>query len=246
MPKKKSGAWRTCFRSTGDFEDVVALRGASRGRYREGLGSGPTEAASRQRPQAIRRSFFFTTPGMGTMKRLSLVPERLPLRDLRSYLEQLTAADVRVAFVDACQSGALTGRKGGKRAPGYEVALGRPRPGQRHGHRDVVDRQRVFARVGRPRGIILQSEHHGRSARGRRHVPRRASHVERVYQFAFNRTLANTAASLVGGQHPTYDYRMAGAGEVVLTRTRPRGRPPGVLRVKQVRRTRCSKRAGAT
>jgi hypothetical protein len=40
-----------------------------------------------------------------------------------------------------------------------------------------------------------------------------------VYQFAFRRTLSSTAASLTGGQHPTYDYRMAGAGEVVLTRT---------------------------
>jgi hypothetical protein len=40
-----------------------------------------------------------------------------------------------------------------------------------------------------------------------------------LYQFAFKRTLASTAASLVGGQHPTYDYRMAGAGEVILTRT---------------------------
>jgi hypothetical protein len=44
--------------------------------------------------------------------------------------------------------------------------------------------------------------------------------LSEVYQFAFNRTLANTAASLVGGQHPTYDYRMAGAGDVILTRTR--------------------------
>jgi hypothetical protein len=46
--------------------------------------------------------------------------------------------------------------------------------------------------------------------------------LSEVYQFAFNRTLANTAASFVGGQHPTYDYRMAGAGEVILTRTRPK------------------------
>jgi hypothetical protein len=42
-----------------------------------------------------------------------------------------------------------------------------------------------------------------------------------VYQFAFRRTLASTAASLVGGQHPTYDYRMSGAGDVILSRTRP-------------------------
>jgi hypothetical protein len=42
-----------------------------------------------------------------------------------------------------------------------------------------------------------------------------------VYQFAFRRTLASTAASLVGGQHPTYDYRMSGAGDVILARTRP-------------------------
>jgi hypothetical protein len=208
-------------KSAGDFDDVVALRGASLGEIEKSL------VQIRQRLEAAKSSgqqtlFLFYYSGHGDNEALEIGRERFLLRDLRAYLEQLVAADVRVAFVDACQSGALTGVKGGRRVPGYEVRLADP--GQVKGMAIVTsstanelsqesdDLKGSFFSQSIMAGLrgAADTSNDGQVTLGE------------VYQFAFQRTVASTAASLIGGQHPTYDYRMAGAGEVVLTRTRPK------------------------
>jgi Caspase domain len=206
-------------RNTGDFDDIVTLRGASRAEIEKGLVEVRQKLAA-AKADGNQTLFLFYYSGHGDNEALEIGSERLPLRDLRGYLEQLSAADVRVAFVDACQSGALTGVKGGRRAPGYEVRLADP--GQVKGMAIVTsstsnefsqesdDLKGSFFSQSIMAGLrgAADSSHDGQVT------------LSEVYQFAFKRTLASTAASLTGGQHPTYDYRMAGAGEVVLTRTR--------------------------
>jgi hypothetical protein len=39
-----------------------------------------------------------------------------------------------------------------------------------------------------------------------------------AYQYAFSRTVNATASTLIGPQHPVYDYRLSGQGDLVLTR----------------------------
>jgi hypothetical protein len=206
-------------RSAGDFDDIVTLRGASRAEIEQGLVEVRKKLAA-AKAAGNQTLFLFYYSGHGDNEALEIGSERFPLRDLRAYLEQLSAADVRVAFVDACQSGALTGVKGGRRAPGYEVRLADP--GQVKGLAIVTsstsnefsqesdDLKGSFFSQSIMAGLrgAADSSHDGQVT------------LSEVYQFAFKRTLASTAASLTGGQHPTYDYRMAGAGEVVLTRTR--------------------------
>ena len=41
-----------------------------------------------------------------------------------------------------------------------------------------------------------------------------------AYQFAFGETLAQTTTSQAGAQHPAYDIKMAGTGDVVMTDVR--------------------------
>src|SRR5688572_10186711 len=94
---------------SGDFQ-VSLLRAPRRSQLEEAL------IAARARLTAAKAAgrptlFLFYYSGHGDTEALELGATRLPLRDLRRYLESLTEADVRLAFVDACQSGALTGVK---------------------------------------------------------------------------------------------------------------------------------------
>ena len=41
-----------------------------------------------------------------------------------------------------------------------------------------------------------------------------------AYQFAFSETIAQTAVTQAGAQHPAYDIKMAGTGDVVMTDVR--------------------------
>ncbi|HEY0713950.1 MAG TPA: caspase family protein, partial [Polyangia bacterium] len=105
----------------GDFKNVEVLRAQTRSEVEGAL------VKARHRLEASKRAgretlFLFYYSGHANGEALELGATRLPLRDLRSYLEQMPA-DVRLGFIDACQSGALTGVKGGRRAPGYEVRL---------------------------------------------------------------------------------------------------------------------------
>ncbi len=208
-------------KGAGDFDDVVTLRGASRDEIEKGL------LQVRKRLETAKLAgdqtlFLFYYSGHGDNEALEIGSERLPLRDLRAYLEQLTSADVRVAFVDACQSGALTGVKGGRRVPEYQVRLADP--GQVKGMAIVTSSTgNEFSQESDDLKGSFFSHSIMAGLRGAADLSRDGQvTLSEVYQFAFKRTLANTAASLVGGQHPTFDYRMAGAGEVVLTRTRAR------------------------
>ena len=219
--EEEVGRLADLLKSSGDFSDVVTLRGANKVEIEQAL------VQVRQRLQVAKDAgqqtlFLFYYSGHGDNEALEIGGERLLLRDLRAYLEQLAPADVRVAFVDACQSGALTGMKGGKRAPGYQVRLADP--GQVKGMAIVTSStaNELSQESDDLKGSFF-SQSIMAGLRGAADSSRDGQvTLSEVYQFAFNRTLSNTAASLAGGQHPMYDYRMAGAGEVVLTRTRPR------------------------
>jgi len=207
-------------RSAGDFDSVVTVTGASRDRVEATLAAARAQL-DRAHADGKRTLFLFYYSGHGDQEALELGSSRLPLRDLRSYLEQLTGADVRVAFVDACQSGALTGVKGGRRAPGYEIHLADP--GSVRGMAIVTSStaNELSQESDDLQGSFF-THNFMAGLRGAADTSRDGQvTLGEVYQFAFQRTLASTAASLVGGQHPTYDYRMSGAGDVILSRTRP-------------------------
>jgi len=108
--EQEVGRLADLLKGAGDFDDVMVLRGASKAEIEKAL------LQLRQRLETAKHSgrqtlFLFYYSGHGDNEALEIGSERLPLRDLRAYLEQLAAADVRIAFVDACQSGALTGVK---------------------------------------------------------------------------------------------------------------------------------------
>jgi len=163
--------------------------------------------------------FIFYYSGHGDQDGLEIGTGRLSLQHVRDYLESLDA-DVKIAFLDACQSGSLTGIKGGKPAPAYEIRLA-----------DLAGAQGL-AVVTSSTGSELSQESDELKASFFSHAVlsglRGAADssgdgqvtLAEVYHYAFQRTVSTTATSPMGGQHPTYDYRMAGVGDVVLTRVR--------------------------
>jgi Caspase domain len=202
----------------GSFTRIDLLQGDDAGAMRAAL-TRLRDSLVAARAQGKSTMFLFYYSGHGDNEALEMGGTRFALRDLRAYLEELPA-DVRMAFVDACQSGALTGVKGGRRAPAYKVQVADP--GSVSGMAIITSStaNELSQESDELRGSFF-SHNIMSGLRGAADASRDGQvTLSELYQYTFARTLANTAASLIGGQHPTYETRMAGTGEVILTRTR--------------------------
>ncbi|WP_141325503.1 caspase family protein [Myxococcus sp. AB025B] len=166
---------------------------------------------------------------------LRLGNTRLGFDDLKRRLSS-APADIRIAILDSCRSGAMTRTKGARRAPAFEIESGASRDA-----RGLViltssaadeDSQESDALGGSYFSHHLASGLLGdadRSGDGR-------VTLFEAYSHAYARTVADTAASSGGAQHPTFSYDLAGNGDLVLTDLRaggdglvvPRVAPPGM------------------
>jgi hypothetical protein len=147
-------------------------------------------------------------------KGLLLGEDRYSYRSLRDRLDELPA-DVRIAVLDACASGAITRLKGGKLAHPFLV----DESSQMRGH--------AFLTSSAESEVAQESERIGASyfthylisglrgaadASGEGKVT-----LNEAYQFAFNETLGRTVDTKGGPQHPSYDINLSGTGDVVMT-----------------------------
>lgn len=153
---------------------------------------------------------------------LRLGNSRVGFEDLRKRLAS-TSADIRIAILDSCRSGALTRTKGARKAPAFQIESGAERDS-----RGLViltssaadeDSQESDALGGSYFSHHLASGLLGdadRSGDGR-------VTLFEAYSHAYARTVADTAASSGGAQHPTFSYDLAGNGDLVLTDLRAAG-----------------------
>jgi Caspase domain len=212
-------------RELGGFDRIERLRDPRPQALREALDR--VEAAAARDP-GLQVVFYYS--GHADEHGLLLGADRFTFDELRARLEGSRAA-VRVAFIDACYAGTMVQAKGGKPAPGYAL--------------DVVAPTRVrgaaiiaagtAGELAQESGDIEGSyfTHHLLSAlrgAGDRDGDGVVTLAE-TYQYAYSHTLAATLPSVFGPQHPSYEVRLAGTGELPLTRL-GRGRqaltfPPG-------------------
>ncbi|HEX6241469.1 MAG TPA: caspase family protein, partial [Polyangiales bacterium] len=145
---------------------------------------------------------------------LLLGAQRLAYQELRGLLREL-GADVRIAILDSCASGAFTREKGGKlRAPFMEDVSSAVR-----GHAFLTSASEdEAAQESDTLGgsffthFLVSGLRGAADSTGDGKVT-----LTEAYRYAFEETLAHTGRTRFGAQHPAYDIRLVGTGDLVLT-----------------------------
>jgi len=197
-------------------DDLVLLRGPTLAEVRAAL----DEAARRitawhaaGRGQAVLL-FYFSGHSDGQV--LELGGQPLPFGEVRRRLNE-SGADVRLAIVDSCRSGALLALKGGTLGAPFDIRMAD----------DLGSTGEAFIASSAADEAALESAEIGASFFSHHFISglRGAADLSgdglvtlaEAYQYAFARTLRATSDTVVGPQHPAYDYHLAGRGELVLT-----------------------------
>ncbi len=181
------------------------------------LGAALAEMAQRlgaARGPEVRLELVFYYSGHSDEDGLLLGGQSLPYRTLRRELEAVPA-DVRIAIVDSCASGALTRAKGGRRRAPFLSDSSASVKGlailtSSSASEVSQESDRIQASffthylVSGLRGAA-DSDANGRIT------------LSEAYQHAFHETLARTERTQRGAQHPAYDFQLAGTGDLVMT-----------------------------
>jgi Caspase domain len=170
--------------------------------------------AARRQGGEVQALFYYS--GHARANALNLASDELPLADLRTRLVAMPAT-ITIVVLDACQSGAISQVKGAEPTADFSY--------------NSVNRlnNTGIAVMASSSGTELsqESESFGASyfthnlltgLRGAGDADRdgRVTLVE-AYRYAYNQTLAATAATAVGSQHATLETGLRGKGEVVLS-----------------------------
>jgi hypothetical protein len=202
-------------RDTGGFapEDVLVLAGVAAEDVRRAL----IGINARLRADAAPAMLFVFYSGHGDAEALHLRGTRLPLAELRDLVTG-SPAGVRVLVLDACRAGAMTRVKGGRPGPAFRVDVD-----------DRLDAEGVAILASSAAGEDSQESdqlgasfftHYLASAligAADRNGDGKVTLGE-SFTWASERTLAATAATIGGPQHPTYRWDLGGRSDVVLTR----------------------------
>jgi Caspase domain len=147
---------------------------------------------------------------------LRLGDTELPLEALKDRLAR-APVDIRIAIFDSCRSGVLTRSKGARKAPAFEIESQSARDAKGL----VILTSSTSDEDSQESDLIGGSyfSHHlasGLLGGADRSGDGRVTLFE-AYAYAYDRTVADTAESSAGAQHPTFSYDLAGNGDLVLT-----------------------------
>ncbi|HEY0092741.1 MAG TPA: caspase family protein, partial [Archangium sp.] len=171
-----------------------------------------TEAARSSGASRVEVLVYYS--GHSDEEGLLLKGERLGYGELRRALDALPA-DVRIAVLDSCASGAFARAKGGTRRPAFLVDSGNKVKG--HAILTSSSEDEVSQESDRL-GASYFTHHLISGLRGAADATRDGRvTLNEAYQFAFHETLARTEKTRGGAQHPAYDIELAGSGDLVMT-----------------------------
>ncbi len=161
-----------------------------------------------------RRELVIYYSGHSDETGLILGPETLSYDELRRQIGEVQA-DVRVAVLDSCASGALTRTKGGVWRPAFLLDAS----SDMKGHAFLTSSSAEESAQESDRiGASFFTHYLISGLRGAADVTGDGLvTLNEAYAFAFQETLASTEKTQYGPQHPAYDINLTGSGDLVLT-----------------------------
>jgi len=196
-------------------DDVALLLNQSSGEFWRALGGLESRIAqARQRGERTLLVLYYS--GHAKDGELRLGETRVRLDDVKSRLLG-GQADIRIGVFDSCHAGAVNRTKGARRAPafaieaaGSEEARGLVMLSSASADEDAQESDEIG---GSYFSHYLVSGLRGDADRSR---DRRVT-LSEAYAYAYARTVADTAESAAGAQHPTFSYDLKGNADLVLT-----------------------------
>lgn len=196
--------------------DRIVLRDPTRRGLMDALSATAVRAgAAKAGAQRVEAIVYFS--GHADEQGLMLGREVVSFPDLRRAIQGI-GADVGITILDACASGAITRLKGGHPRPAFLSDVGSEVQG--YAFLTSSSEDEAAQESERLRGsffthALLTGLRGAADVTGDGKVT-----LNEAYQFAFNETLVQTTPTQAGAQHPAYDIKMAGTGDVVMTDVR--------------------------
>jgi len=202
-------------------DHIVLLRSPTRAGFDGAMARLSARIAEAEATGDGHTTVFFYFSGHADPDAIQLGRQTVPFSELRASLEA-TGADVRLLFIDSCYAGGANRSKGARRAPSFLEA-----------NAEVDASGEVVITSSAADELSQESDEVGGSyfthyllsgLRGAADASGDGSvTLDESYRYVYHRTVAHTASTRAGTQHPGYDYDLSGSGDVVLTQLEAKG-----------------------
>jgi caspase domain-containing protein len=207
--------FQKALRELGDFpaDHVAVVKSGSADDFRNALGGMERKigASHLAGDRALLIVYFSGHAGVGG---LEFAGERISYDELK-MLAGRSGAEAKVVIVDACEAGALTQVKGARADASVAFAL----PSDDVAGTAFIASTAVgeAAQESAALGGSFFTHHLEVGLRGAADADGDGQvTLAEAFRYTASQTLSGTSATVVGPQHPTYDFRMSGRGDVVL------------------------------
>lgn len=167
--------------------------------------------------ESARREVLVYYSGHADENGLRLGESLFTYERLRNAMN-IMGAEVQIAILDACASGAITRLKGGQRQKAFMVDASSNMQGYAFltsSSEDEAAQESDAIGASFFTHYLVSGLRGAADATGDGQVT-----LNEAYQFAFQNTLERTERTQGGAQHPAYDIKMTGTGDVVITDVR--------------------------
>jgi hypothetical protein len=197
-------------------DDVMLLQGRKVAELERAIQDAKDRVASFKRVPDTRTVLIFYFSGHSDGEAIELGGEKLPYARLKAMLLG-SGADLRVAIVDACRSGAGFREKGAKSTDPFVIKLTDTlvASGDAFITSSAADESALESNE------VMGSYFTHNFISGLRGAADTSGDklitLAEAYRYAYDRTVSATSVLPVGVQHPSYDFRLSGQGELVLS-----------------------------